>query len=138
VVVDTLTSFQFSARIFESDGLLRTVQPVGSVQDSTVGLIAANGVFSARRSGTTRVFADYRSSVDTARVAVELGQGTAILDGLEDANNWSLTNLNCDSVATGLRLSAETVTWGNQALAIDYRFAYQPVLRTGSICKRIN
>ncbi|HNT66400.1 MAG TPA: phosphodiester glycosidase family protein [bacterium] len=126
VVVDTLTSFQFSARIFDSDGLLRTVQPVWSVQDSTVGLIAANGVFSARRSGTTRVFADYRSSVDTARVAVELGQGTAILDGLEDANNWSLTNLNCDSVATGLRLSAETVTWGNQALAIDYRFAYQP------------
>ncbi|MEK9139133.1 MAG: phosphodiester glycosidase family protein, partial [Bacteroidota bacterium] len=130
-VTDTVRTVTFRARAFDPDGVERTVPPgqyIWSSTNPTVGTVDTVGVFRGRASGATQVIANYQGVRDTADMTIQIGVGTTVLDSMESLQRWTLTTINCDSVATTLSLQSGISTLGSKSLRVNYRFVYDPAL----------
>ncbi|HPI36580.1 MAG TPA: phosphodiester glycosidase family protein [Ignavibacteriaceae bacterium] len=117
----------FKGHIYDTDGMEQEIPPQSFSwvsTDTTVGVIDVFGQFQGRKAGNAMVIVSYSGFKDTAIVKVEVTTGFMIIDSLESINDWVLTTVNADSIATTISLSNEVASLGNNSLKLDYAFTY--------------
>lgn len=127
-VTDKNRIVTFTAKVFDTDSIEQTVPPQSIswfCTDTTVGKIDLVGQFKGNQPGTAKIIASYFGKSDTAKVRVEIGYGTTVLDSIESLNNWFLTGENIDTNLTTIELVSSPASMGDASIKLDYAFTYQ-------------
>ncbi|MDZ7821487.1 MAG: phosphodiester glycosidase family protein [Candidatus Marinimicrobia bacterium] len=104
-LTDTLRPVRFRVRGVDEDGDTLSVDNrifAFSVADSSVGTVSADGEFTGRSPGSTKIYVRYGGQSDSARVTVVVGEGEEALDRMESLEGWELQGEALDTTETGI------------------------------------
>lgn len=128
VITDKFRIITFSAKVFDTDGVVQTYAPQSFnwfCSDTSIGKIDIVGQFQGRSSGTANIIVSLLQFSDTATVIVQIYEGSVLLDSFESLDNWSLTTQNVDTTQTTISISSDFASNGTTSLKVDYGFTYQ-------------
>ncbi|MCX6134809.1 MAG: T9SS type A sorting domain-containing protein [Ignavibacteriales bacterium] len=126
-VIDTLRTLKLSVDTYDAEAVWHSVPTTKFAfvsTDPSVGTVDPTGVFTGKKSGTTKIIATLGGYSDTSVVRVEGASGLVSLDRLESLSGWTFDGLNLDSLSVTLAVDQKSA--GNASFKIDYRFTYDP------------
>jgi len=127
-VTDTLRTLKLSVDTYDADAVRHEV-PITKFKftstNPSVGTVDSTGIFTGKKSGTTKIIATCSGSSDTSVVRVEGASGLVSLDRLESLSGWTFEGVNLDSLS--VTLAADQASAGSASFKIDYKFTYDPL-----------
>jgi exopolysaccharide biosynthesis protein len=126
-VADNIKTLKLRLSMYDADQIqynLGMNEFKWSVSNPEIGSVDTMGVFSGKKSGTTKVIVGYENIADTAEVTVQTASGIKLLDNFESATGWTVTGDNIDLSYSKVSVSSETASLGTTSLKIDYKFTY--------------
>lgn len=126
-VTDSTKKIEFYTKAFDFDGNQRKLhneEIEWVVENANVGTVNEDGEFIGLEEGTTKVYAIYDAAIDSATITVEIGEGMVTIDEMENLDDWQFSGDNLNMDASGLSLTDENSTIGENALKIDYEYTY--------------
>lgn len=126
-VTDTLRTLALTIDTYDADSIKHplaiTIFTLTST-DPSVGTIDPTGIFTGKKSGTTRIIATCNGYSDTSVIRVEIAHGLVGLDPLESLSGWTFEGVNLDSLS--VTLATDQKSAGNASFKIDYKYTYDP------------
>jgi hypothetical protein len=132
-MTDTVETIQFRMSAIDEDNLkapIRATDYIWECLNPEVGIIDSTGLFKGKNEGTTKVVARFGLLSDTATVNVEIIEGTSVIDSMDAKNNWTISGILYDTLATTISIVDTPRTIGTGALRLDYQFVRSSKGRT--------
>lgn len=127
-VTDSSRLLEIKAQAWDMDGTPRNLATnlySWSVSDPEIGTIDSTGKFKGRENGFVKIFADHRGNKDSVLVSVEIGEGTRLVDQMDDLQPWTIDYLLMDTSGTNLSIAIDTFTTAPGSFKLNYKFTYQ-------------
>ncbi len=125
-VTDARRIVIFNAKVFDTDNVQQDISSSNftwTLTNPEIGKIDNAGQFQGVKPGESKVIVEYKGKFDTSDISVQIGSGVALLDSMENLNNWNMTSEFVDS-STALVLATDTLTFGSHSFRIDYSFTF--------------
>ena len=133
-VTDTLKTLKLTIDTYDADSVKHIFAITNftlASTDPSVGTVDSKGIFTAKKSGTTRIVAACNSYRDTSVVRVEIAGGLVAFDLLETLGGWTFTGVNLDSLS--VTVATDQKSAGNGSFMIKYKFTYDPLQSQNTI-----
>ena len=122
---DNITGIQFPLTCIDEDNLPQSI-PLSNFQwvvaNPDIGYFDSTATFYGTEEGITQIIASYSGLSDTTVISVEIGYGTSIIDSMDVLDNWSLSGVLYDTLATTLDVVDQPSSIGSGSFRLHYQF----------------